>query len=228
MQVASKAYALSTDLMRILMKSRVLNEEPLELVGSDIMAKGKRSDPLGLLCYEDSPSCGFSIPPAFNSTFSNMTNVVQVMIRVDYNPFPFGYIPNYTVSSEVASMEFQDNNGTEIPVGSLDPEKAITVMVSDSAAKNITAGTVTVEERKSVNVVLTTENSNREVGLYFQVTFSVINGRSTLDSQVVLVASEKLLGKCRILTLCFYVFLMVAFHPWPLVGCLYVILITTQ
>nr|XP_056722162.1 polycystin-1 [Euleptes europaea] len=176
-QVASKAYALSTDLMRILMKSRVLNEEPLELVSSDIMAKGKRSDPFGLLCYEGSPSCRFSIPPAFNTTFSDLTDVVQVMIRVDYNPFPFGYILNYTVSSEVASMEFQSNNGTEIPVGSLDPERAITVMVSDPAAKNITAGTVMVEERKSVNVVLTTENGNREAGLYFQVTFSVLNDR---------------------------------------------------
>ncbi|XP_060116940.1 polycystin-1 [Heteronotia binoei] len=177
MQVASKAYALSTDLMRILMKSRVLNEEPLELAGSDITAKGKRSDPFSLLCYWDSPSCRFSIPRAFNATFSDLRDVVQVMIRVDYNPFPFGYIPNYTVSSEVASMEFQNNNGTEIPVGSLGPEKAITVMVSDLAAKNITAGTVTVEERKWVNVVLTTENSNRDVGLYFQVTFSVINDR---------------------------------------------------
>lgn len=184
MQVASKAYALSTDLMRILMKSRVLNEEPLELAGSDITAKGKRSDPSGLLCYEDGPSCRFSIPPAFNATFSNLTDVVQVMIRVDYNPFPFGYIPNYTVSSEVASMEFQNNNGTEIPIGSLDLEKAITVMVSDPAAKNITAGTVTVEERKSVNVVLTMEKSNREMGLYFQVIFSVVNGKCTVDSQV--------------------------------------------
>ncbi|XP_048348686.1 polycystin-1 [Sphaerodactylus townsendi] len=177
MQVASKAYALSTDLMRILMKSRVLNEEPLELAGSDIMAKGKRSDPFSLLCYEDSPSCRFSIPPAFNTTFSDLTDVVQVMIRVDYNPFPFGHIPNYTVSSEVASMEFQSNNGTEIPIGSLNKEKAITVMVSDPAAKNITVGTVMVEERKSVNVVLTTENGNREAGLYFQVTFSVLKDR---------------------------------------------------
>ncbi|XP_077173138.1 polycystin-1 isoform X2 [Paroedura picta] len=177
MRVASKAYALSSNLMRIVMKSRVLNEEPLELAGSDITAKGKRSDPFGLLCYEESPSCPFSIPPAFNTTFSDLTDVVQVMIRVDYNPFPFGYIPNYTVSSEVASMEFQNNNGTEIPVGSLGPEKAITVMVSDPAAKNITAGIVTVEERESVNVVLTTEGSSRDVGLYFQVTFSVINDR---------------------------------------------------
>ncbi|XP_053131913.1 polycystin-1 isoform X2 [Hemicordylus capensis] len=176
-QVASKAYALSTDLMRILMKSRVLNEEPLKLVGSNITARGKRSDPRRLLCYKDTPDCQFSIPPAFSATFSDLTDVVQVMIGVDYNPFPFGFIANYTVSSEVASMEFQDNNGTEIPVGSLDSEKAITVMVLDPGAKNITAGTVVVEERNSMNVVVTTENSNREAGLHIQVTFSVINDR---------------------------------------------------
>lgn len=179
-QVASKAYALSADLMRILMKSRVLNEEPLELVGSNITATGKRSDPLGLLCYEDHPDCQFSIPPAFNATFSDLTDVVQVMMRVDYNPFPFGYIPNYTVSSEVASMEFQSSNGTEIPVGSLDAEKAIRVMVMDPGAKNITVGTVVVEESSSVTVVVTMEDSNREAGLYFQVTFRVLNGRQAI------------------------------------------------
>lgn len=179
--MAAKAYSLSTDLMRILMKSRVLNEEPLELMGSNITAKGKRSDPLSLLCYEDHPDCQFSIPPAFNTTFSDLTDVVQVMFRVDYNPFPFGYIPNYTISSEVASMEFQNSNGTEIPVGSLDAEKAITVMVLDPGVKNITVGTVVVEESSSVNVVVTMENSNREAGLYFQVTFNILNGRQPSD-----------------------------------------------
>ncbi|XP_042293955.1 polycystin-1 [Sceloporus undulatus] len=177
MEVASKAYALSTDLMRILMKSRVLNEEPLELAGTNITAIGKRADPFELLCYEDNPECQFSIPPSFNTTFSNMTDVVQVMIRVDYNPFPFGYIANYSVSSEVASMEFQNNNGTEIPVGSLDPEKAITVMVVDPQEKNITVGSVEVEEGGSVNVALRLESGNPEAGLYFQVTFRVLNDR---------------------------------------------------
>ncbi|KAJ7306099.1 hypothetical protein JRQ81_010465 [Phrynocephalus forsythii] len=176
-QVASKAYALSTDLMRILMKSRVLNEEPLELAGSNITAKGKRADPLGLLCYQESPECQFSIPPAFNATFSNLTDVVQVMIQVDYNPFPYGFIANYSVSSQVASMEFQDNNGTEIPVGSLDAERAITVMVADPTEKNITVGTVVIEGGSSVNVALRTENGNVEAGLYFQVTFSILDER---------------------------------------------------
>lgn len=176
-QVASKAYSLSTDLMRILMKSRVLNEEPLELAGSNITATGKRSDPFGLLCYQNHPDCQFSIPPAFKATFSDLADVVQVMIHVDYNPFPFGYISNYSVSSEVASMEFQKSNGTEIPIGSLTLEKAITVTVLDPGAKNITAGTVVVEEKSSLVVVVTMEKGNSEAaGLYFQVTYKVING----------------------------------------------------
>uniref|UniRef100_A0A8C5RSS3 Polycystin 1, transient receptor potential channel interacting n=1 Tax=Laticauda laticaudata TaxID=8630 RepID=A0A8C5RSS3_LATLA len=172
-QVASKAYTLSTDLMRILMKSRVLNEEPLELAGSNITARGKRADPHALLCYGDTPNCQFSIPQAFRATFSDLTDVIQVIFHVDYNPFPFGYITNHSISSEVASMEFQSSNGTEIAVGSLDLEKAITVAVVDSGLKNITVGTVVVEEKNSVHVVVSMENSNREAGLYFQITFSI-------------------------------------------------------
>ncbi|KAL7979032.1 hypothetical protein Chor_015056 [Crotalus horridus] len=176
-QVASKAYALSTDLMRILMKSRVLNEEPLELAGSNITARGKRADPHALLCYGDTPSCQFSIPQAFRATFSDLTDVVQVIFHVDYNPFPFGYVANHSVSSEVASMEFQSSNGTEIAVGSLDLEKAITVAVADSGLKNITVGTVVVEEKNSVHVVVSMENSDTETGLYFQITFSMVTDR---------------------------------------------------
>ncbi|XP_019368289.1 PREDICTED: LOW QUALITY PROTEIN: polycystin-1 [Gavialis gangeticus] len=176
--VASKAYSLSSSLMRILMKSRVLNEEPLELAGGEIVAKGKRSDPFNLLCYENMPDCQFSIPQAFNTTFSDLTDVIQVMFRVDSNPFPFGYISNYTVSTEVASMEFQTNNGTQIPIGSLDSKKAITVMVSNNTeAMNISAGTEVIPERTSVNLVVTTENSHREAGLHFQLTYRILNDR---------------------------------------------------
>ncbi|EMP36912.1 Polycystin-1 [Chelonia mydas] len=175
--VASKAYSLSSSLMRILMKSRVLNEEPLELVGGEIMAKGKRSDPLNLLCYENTLDCQFSIPQAFNTTFSDLTDVIQVMFRVDSNPFPFGYISNYTVSTEVASMEFQTNNGTQIPIGSLDAEKAITVMVLNNGMTNISAGSTIIQGKTSVNLVVTTENNNREAGLHFQLTYRVLNDR---------------------------------------------------
>ncbi|XP_067390392.1 polycystin-1 isoform X2 [Emydura macquarii macquarii] len=176
--VASKAYSLSSSLMRILMKSRVLNEEPLELAGGEIVAKGKRSDPFNLLCYENTLDCQFSIPQAFNTTFSNLTDVIQVMFQVDSNPFPFGYISNYTVSTKVASMEFQTNNGTQIPIGSLDSEKAITVTVlNNTIVKNISAGSAIIQGKTSVSLVVTTENNNREAGLHFQLTYRVLNDR---------------------------------------------------
>ncbi|PKU34319.1 polycystihypothetical protein [Limosa lapponica baueri] len=174
--LAPKAYNLSSSLMRILMKSRVLNEEPLELVGGEIKATGKRSDPFNLLCYENTPNCQFSIPQAFNTTLSNLTDVIQVMFQVDSNPFPFGYISNYTVSTKVASMEFQTHNGVQIPIGSLDSEKAITVMVSNNTdADNLSAGTAVIEARTSVNLIVTMESNNREAGLHFQLTYRVLN-----------------------------------------------------
>ncbi|XP_062444513.1 polycystin-1 isoform X3 [Rhea pennata] len=174
--LAPKAYNLSSSLMRILMKSRVLNEEPLELVGGEIKATGKRSDPFNLLCYENTPNCQFSIPQAFNTTLSNLTDVVQVMFQVDSNPFPFGYISNYTVSTKVASMEFQTHNGVQIPIGSLDSEKAITVMVSNNTdADDLSAGTEIIEARTSVNLIVTMESNNREAGLHFRLTYRVLN-----------------------------------------------------
>ncbi|NXK64946.1 PKD1 protein, partial [Sylvietta virens] len=174
--LAPKAYNLSSSLMRILMKSRVLNEEPLELVGGEIKATGKRSDPFNLLCYENTPNCQFSIPQAFNSTLSNLTDVIQVMFQVDSNPFPFGYISNYTVSTKVASMEFQTHNGVQIPIGSLDSEKAITVMVSNSTEpENLVAGSEVIKARMSVRLNVIMESNNREAGLHFQITYRVLN-----------------------------------------------------
>ncbi|XP_071427694.1 polycystin-1 isoform X2 [Pithys albifrons albifrons] len=174
--LAPKAYNLSSSLMSILMKSRVLNEEPLELVGGEIKATGKRSDPFNLLCYENTPNCQFSIPQAFNSTLSNLTDVIQVMFQVDSNPFPFGYISNYTVSTKVASMEFQTHTGVQIPIGSLDSEKAITVMVSNNTdPANLTAGTAVIEAGTSVTLIVNMESNNREAGLHFQLTYRVLN-----------------------------------------------------
>ena len=90
--VASRAYQLSSALMGILMRSRVLNEEPLTLAGEEIVAQGKRSDPLSLLCQGDAsgPGCHFSIPAAFSGALSNLSDVVQLILLVDSNPFPFG------------------------------------------------------------------------------------------------------------------------------------------
>nr|XP_033695516.1 polycystin-1 isoform X7 [Tursiops truncatus] len=180
--VASRAYQLSSALMGILMRSRVLNEEPLTLAGEEIVAQGKRSDPLSLLCQGDAsgPGCHFSIPTAFSGALSNLSDVVQLILLVDSNPFPFGYISNYTVSTKVASMAFQTQAGTQIPIGQLASERAITVKVpnnSDQAAQGhrIPAGSAIVQPQASVSVVVTPENSNPEAGLHLQLTFMVLN-----------------------------------------------------
>ncbi|XP_075035423.1 polycystin-1 isoform X2 [Mixophyes fleayi] len=182
--VASEAYNLSSDLMRIMMKSRVLNEEPLTLQGGEILAQGKRSDPLNLLCYSNRTGCQFFIPQGFNSTFPDLTDIIQVMFQVDSNPYPFGFINNYTVSTKVASMEFQTSNGSQIPVESLDSEKAITVSVANSTGVgNITAGVASIESLRSVKVMVKAESSNENAGLHIQLTYKVQDARYTSDER---------------------------------------------
>ncbi|XP_011375218.1 polycystin-1 isoform X3 [Pteropus vampyrus] len=182
LMVASRAYHLSSALMCILMRSRVLNEEPLTLAGEEIVAQGKRSDPLSLLCQGNAsvPGCHFSIPTAFSGALSNLSDVVQLIFLVDSNPFPFGYISNYTVSTKVASMAFQTQTGAQIPIGRLASERAITVKVpnsSDQAAwgHRIPASSAIVPPRASVSAVVAPEHSNPEAGLHLQLTYTVLN-----------------------------------------------------
>lgn len=183
LMVASKAYNLSSALMCILMRSRVLNEEPLTLAGEEIVALGKRADPLSLLCYGKAwgPSCHFSIPEAFSGALSDLSDVVQLILLVDSNPFPFGYISNYTVSTKVASMAFQTQTGTQIPIEQLAAERAITVKVpnnSDQAAQSSHSpvGSTIVQPRASVSAVVTADNSNPQAGLHLRITYTVLNG----------------------------------------------------
>ncbi|MBN3308044.1 PKD1 protein, partial [Amia calva] len=173
--VASKAYSLSSELMRILMHSRVLNEEPLVFQGSEITTAGKRADPQTLLCYQENPICHFAIPKTFNGTFRDVPHIVQVLFQVESNPFPFSYVSNYTVSTEVASMEFQTENGTQIPISNLVAGNAITVKVSNSTREKVLSGVANVTECNSVIVVVKTGNTNRAAGLHIQLTFSVPN-----------------------------------------------------
>ncbi|XP_067115043.1 polycystin-1-like [Osmerus mordax] len=137
-RVAAKAYSLSS-LMMILMSARVLNEEPLVLRGDEIAATGKRADAQSLLCYHgnDSPECErFSIPRAFNSSLGRAApgqSIMQLMFQVEPNPFPFNFVPNHTVSTEVASMEFRTDNGSHIPIQHLSASQAITVAVNNGS-----------------------------------------------------------------------------------------------
>uniref|UniRef100_A0AAY5EW68 Polycystic kidney disease 1a n=1 Tax=Electrophorus electricus TaxID=8005 RepID=A0AAY5EW68_ELEEL len=191
LRVAAKAYTLSSELMQIMMHSRVLNEEPLVLKGSEIAAAGKRADPQSLLCYgatplSHAPECRhFSIPRAFNASLGRQPGaaaggVVQLLFQMEPNPFPFNYVPNYTVSTDVASMEFRTSNGTRIPISGLDESQAITVAVKNGTGAGPggggaglpLGGAVNVTRCGSVIVRVNPRNSNRQAGVYIQLNFT--------------------------------------------------------
>uniref|UniRef100_A0A8C9TI26 Polycystic kidney disease 1a n=1 Tax=Scleropages formosus TaxID=113540 RepID=A0A8C9TI26_SCLFO len=176
LHVAARAYSLSSELMRILMHSRVLNEEALVLRGTEIITTGKRADPQSLLCYQDSPDCPFSIPHAFRSSLGDRTRVVQLLVQVESNPFPFNFVGNYTVSTKVASMEFQTENGTRIPVASLGDSQAITVAVNNSngvaAPERLLSVATNVSRCSSIIAQIKTGNSNRQAGLHIKLSFN--------------------------------------------------------
>lgn len=197
LRVAAKAYSLSSELMRILMLSRVLNEEPLILRGAEIAAAGKRADPLSLLCYgsSDVPECRrFSIPRAFNSSLGTSLStsggasegIVQLLFQVEPNPFPFNYVPNYTVSTEVASMEFRTVNGSQIPIADLEESQAIRVALNNGTAAGQDAemkldpvGVVNVSRCGSVIIKVSTGNNNPRAGVFIQLNFTVMEGNFT-------------------------------------------------
>ncbi|MEQ2177916.1 hypothetical protein GOODEAATRI_008658 [Goodea atripinnis] len=178
--------------MLILMHARVLNEEPLILRGAEIAATGKLADPQSLLCYHgnSSPECQrFSIPRAFNQSLGRAAvgnSILQLLFQVESNPFPFNYISNYAVSSEVASMEFRTENGTHIPISGLDDSMAITVAINNSRSSGEAGaggpGTAGVPSARAVNISrcdsvvvrINAGNSNRQAGLFVQLNFTSV------------------------------------------------------
>ncbi|XP_056892608.1 polycystin-1 isoform X3 [Takifugu flavidus] len=201
LRVAAKAYSLSSVLMLILMHARVLNEEPLVLKGAEIAATGKLADPQSLLCYHgnNSPDCQlFSIPRAFNNSLGKAAagrSVMQLLFQVESNPFPFNYVANYTVSTEVASMEFRTENGTHIPISGLDDSLAITVAVNNGSngaetgpegagtGGVPTAGAVNISSCDSVIVRVSVGNTNRRAGLFVQLNFTSLQDVGLQDKR---------------------------------------------
>lgn len=105
---------------------------------------------------------------------------------MESNPFPFNFVENYNVSTEVASMEFRTENGTQIPISGLDDSQAITVAVnngnSDVGVEGSgngglpTAGAFNISHCDSVIVRVSVGNTNRQAGLFVQLNFTSLEG----------------------------------------------------
>lgn len=103
---------------------------------------------------------------------------------MEFNPFPFNYVPYYPISTEVASMEFRTENGTQIPISGLDDSLAITVAINNSSSGEVgggripPAGAVNISHCDSVIVRISAGNTNGQAGLFVQLNFTSLDGES--------------------------------------------------
>lgn len=131
-----------------------------------------------------------------------------IRFQVESNPFPLNYVANYTISTEVASMEFRTENGTHIPISGLDDSLAITVAVNNGSAGAETgpegaatggvptAGGVNISFCDSVVVRVSMGNANRQAGLFVQLNFTSQQGeRSLLELHFIFVAVTRKLNR---------------------------------
>lgn len=114
---------------------------------------------------------------------------------MESNPFPFNYVANYTVSTEVASMEFRTENGTHIPISGLDDSLAITVAINNATSGAEAgpegsgpggvpiAGAINISHCDSVIVRVSTGNTNRQAGLFVQLNFTSLQGECSHSAQ---------------------------------------------
>uniref|UniRef100_A0A8C4YMI3 Polycystin 1 n=1 Tax=Gopherus evgoodei TaxID=1825980 RepID=A0A8C4YMI3_9SAUR len=125
LSTALTAFNLTRALMKSLMRSRVLNEETLLLSVSEIRTQGKRANSPNLLCLAPSDRCLFSVPSTVATQLAGSQEVVQVLMDISLNPFPFNYYANSSISTRLALLEFTTPGGVPIPVSNLSGERAI-------------------------------------------------------------------------------------------------------
>ncbi|XP_050776798.1 polycystin-1-like isoform X4 [Gopherus flavomarginatus] len=125
LSMALTAFNLTRALMKSLMRSRVLNEETLLLSVSEIHTQGKRANSPNLLCLAPSDRCLFSVPSTVARQLAGSQEVVQVLMDISLNPFPFNYYANSSISTRLALLEFTTPGGVPIPVSNLSGERAI-------------------------------------------------------------------------------------------------------
>nr|XP_033817429.1 polycystin-1-like isoform X2 [Geotrypetes seraphini] len=173
---AASTFNLTRALMKSLMRSRVLNEETLSLSVSEIQVQGKRVDSRSLLCTETSDRhCLFSLPATLSAQLAGKGELVQVMMDVGANPFPFHYISNNPISTHLASLEFTASDGTQIPVANLSEEKAIRMRlpIEDREIWNANKTLIHIPPGDSLNFTVKTTGHNEATRTHIHIHITV-------------------------------------------------------
>ncbi|KAM7146058.1 polycystin-1-like isoform 4-T5 [Macrochelys suwanniensis] len=178
LSTALTAFNLTRALMKSLMRSRVLNEETLSLSVSEIRTQGKRADSPNLLCQAPSERCLFSVPGAVAGQLAESQEVVQVLMDISVNPFPFNYYANSSISTRLALLEFTTPGGAPIPVSNLSGERAIGLRLPTGQQEQWTSPPtlILLPPGESVNFTVRASAGSRAEGVHIRVGVTVQEG----------------------------------------------------
>uniref|UniRef100_A0A8C0GYM7 Polycystin 1, transient receptor potential channel interacting n=1 Tax=Chelonoidis abingdonii TaxID=106734 RepID=A0A8C0GYM7_CHEAB len=180
LSTALTAFNLTRALMKSLMRSRVLNEETLLLSVSEIRMQGKRANSPNLLCLAPSERCLFSVPSTAARQLAGSQEVVQVLMDISVNPFPFNYYANSSISTRLALLEFTTSGGVPIPVSNLSGEMAIGLRLPTGQQEQQSSPPtlILLPPGESVNFTVRALAGSRAKGVHIRVGVTMQEGES--------------------------------------------------
>ncbi|KYO31114.1 hypothetical protein Y1Q_0016466 [Alligator mississippiensis] len=178
LSMALSAFNLTRALMKSLMRSRVLNEETLLLSVSEIHVQGKRANSPNLLCLAPAEQCLFSLPGVVAEQLAGSQEVVQVLMDISINPFPFNYYANSSISTHLALLEFTTPGGAPIPVYNLSGEAAIGLRLpmEQQELQSSPPTLILIPPGESVNLTVKAAAGRSAAGVHLHMTVTVQEG----------------------------------------------------
>uniref|UniRef100_A0A8C8HLX8 Polycystin-1 n=1 Tax=Oncorhynchus tshawytscha TaxID=74940 RepID=A0A8C8HLX8_ONCTS len=169
-------------LMRILMRSRPRDEEPLSLSAPQISAVGYHGNPSELLSH---PPCQFLIPSSLSAQLQRQvqgSEVVQILLGLEGGS-EFFSAANPPISTSLAAMEFTTPQGQPIPIANLDTDRSIRVTLPlIYTVGRIGAGHRASGSGSGSRSVRAMKNMDPNAGLYISLNFSLLPGASLVGS----------------------------------------------
>ncbi|OWF55928.1 Polycystin-1 [Mizuhopecten yessoensis] len=133
--VVTKALSEAEDIIALNLKSTLLGQEPLVYTINSMSVHGQRttSDDLNL----DYVAAGSGITVSSNMLQSKMTagtEVFQIYINNDPNPYTWGFTHDFVVNTKTASLSFKDTDGADISIDGLGEGDYVRLALTDEEA----------------------------------------------------------------------------------------------
>ncbi|XP_064606461.1 LOW QUALITY PROTEIN: polycystin-1-like [Liolophura sinensis] len=194
--LVTDAVGFTEMIMSTVLQTQLQSEQLSALHMGDIHLLGQRTVPAAIWRERGTAGCQFLLPPSLLAHLPNNEEIFQIMFVMPDNPFPWGYLDNFTITSQVPSLTFQYSNGSLIPVRSLpegeeiqvlmygrgvapeqDDKDTFTTMLDTNSQYLMNMTNITIEPGKATRVLLDTSSVSETTrsALHVQVRFSLLS-----------------------------------------------------